>query len=157
MQDWMMWLAVGLLFVWLIVLRRKPTKDQSIKAERSTKRPVSSHHQRNAAKLKPRVTAKQNAENRRWYSIKLIPCGSACDSMSYMSQKVYLTKDAPQLPLPSCDNGLCSCRYEHLKDRRQDLRRDPYSQYGLLAESNSRADRRAGRGRRSTDRMTPAY
>ena len=155
MQYWMMWLALVLLLICLMALRRKPSNAEMFK--QSAKSSVADQHRRKAAKVKPRVTAKQSAESRRWYSIKLVPGNNSCDSMSYMSQRTYLTNEAPQLPLPSCDNGRCGCRYEHMKDRRQDLRRDPYSQYGLLAVSSGRSDRRAGRGRRSTDRMAPAY
>ena len=59
----------------------------------------------------------------------------------------YLASEAPALPLEDCDNpSQCKCRYEHLDDRRQEVRRD--SDYGLPSHQYTATERRVRGDRR---------
>lgn len=48
----------------------------------------------------------------------------ACNAALETLGQVFLCREAPWLPLPECDRTSCQCRYEHLEDRRTELRRD---------------------------------
>ena len=70
-----------------------------------------------------------------------------CDAAQRISGQKFLAAHAPRLPLGGCSQPeLCQCRYKHLTDRRQEMRRD--SDHGLpnrgyvQAERRSRSDRR---------------
>lgn len=48
-----------------------------------------------------------------------------CDAAKRNTHQKFLAAHAPQLPLGTCDRPQhCRCRYKHLTDRRQDMRRD---------------------------------
>ena len=71
-----------------------------------------------------------------------------CDAVSAVDGVRFLSKDAPQLPLPDCTNPDCRCTYQHFDDRRAGPRRD--SDVGLPSEAPGE-ERRTRRGRRVTD------
>ena len=49
----------------------------------------------------------------------------ACFAVISQTDQVYLSAEAPLLPLPACDcSHQCRCRYIHLPDRRSGPRRD---------------------------------
>lgn len=54
----------------------------------------------------------------------------ACEQVLELHGKRFLSAEAPQLPLPGCDQN-CSCRFKHHDDRRQDDRRDSFSPSGI--------------------------
>lgn len=63
----------------------------------------------------------------------------------------FLSKDAPPIPLPSCDRRSCGCRYVHHEDRRSGFdrrHRDVWEPASRLAKGG---DRRKSPGRRVTD------
>lgn len=98
-----------------------------------------------------RFQARAAAEERQWHAVELHAGNDCCDSIAYVQDKVFLAGEAPALPLSSCTQVQCRCTYEHFDDRRRELRRDPYSQYGLLASQHEGDERRNSRGRRVTD------
>lgn len=58
-------------------------------------------------------------------AIKIRPDKHACPSVAQLKEKTWLCREAPLLPLNSCDHLLtCKCRYLHLDDRRQEARRE---------------------------------
>jgi hypothetical protein len=62
----------------------------------------------------------------------------------------FLSREAPGLPLPTCNHETCRCRYVHHEDRRsgRDRRhRDVWNPASPMV----RDDRRASHGRRVTD------
>ena len=44
--------------------------------------------------------------------------GFPCKAVAQLSGKRFLPQDAPSLPLATCDNPDCKCRYIHHEDRR---------------------------------------
>lgn len=65
--------------------------------------------------------------------------------------RLYLSTEAPVIPLPSCDTGNCRCRYIHHEDRRDGSdRRQRSAWHGNAIEENGR-DRRRDQGRRVID------
>ncbi|MBO1271877.1 hypothetical protein J3L11_09525 [Shewanella sp. 4t3-1-2LB] len=44
--------------------------------------------------------------------------GFPCKAVSKLSNKRFLPNDAPSLPLATCNNASCKCRYIHHEDRR---------------------------------------
>lgn len=67
----------------------------------------------------------------------------ACHAVRDRHNQVFSPNEAPPLPLPECTRrGTCRCRYEHLQDRRQDMRRD--TDHGLPDRLFDSEDRRRG-------------
>lgn len=57
--------------------------------------------------------------------IRIRPEKSACREVCQITDCTWLCREAPLLPLDSCDHRLtCKCRYIHLDDRRQEARRE---------------------------------
>lgn len=85
-----------------------------------------------------------------FHGIAIEPGNRACEAVRQLAGKRYLSEEAPRLPLDECQcvHG-CRCVYRHFSDRRTDVRRDvdmglPYRHVP--------GDKRAGSGRRITDR-----
>jgi hypothetical protein len=78
---------------------------------------------------------------------------SACAQVQELGDKRFLSAEAPQLPLATCSQERCSCRYRrHPERRREDDRRDLCSMQANLYSVSGDADRRLrSRGRRATD------
>ncbi len=70
----------------------------------------------------------------------------ACRSVKKLEGKRFLSKQAPQFPLPDCGARPCRCSYVHFEDRRVSERRTPY--HSTMLAPYLRQDRRAGGGRR---------
>ena len=67
----------------------------------------------------------------------------ACPAVRDRHNQVFFPSEAPALPLPECTRRTtCHCRYEHLPDRRQDMRRD--TDHGLPERLFEAQDRRRG-------------
>ncbi len=74
----------------------------------------------------------------------------ACRTARGFGERRFLAREAPNLPLPSCDKATCTCRYEHHDDRREDLRRA--ADEGRAEHHYSGPERRRQqRGRRRRD------
>lgn len=70
----------------------------------------------------------------------------ACSAVSQLSGRRLLAREAPLLPLSSCDSGQCQCMYQHLKDRRQPQDRRHITVD--IDEHHKQHEKRQGRERR---------
>jgi hypothetical protein len=81
---------------------------------------------------------------------------SPCHSVRQLAGQRILSKEAPILPLPDCDQPNCACRFEHYTDRRaQQNRRDALVALGRLSAvpaEESVEERRSWRDRRAAGR-----
>ena len=94
----------------------------------------------------PRPAAQANP----YHAGSVLPCAKACAAAYRFSGQRFLSRQAPRLPLPSCDVATCGCRFKHHKDRRSGPRRN--SDVGMMTLGYSGQERRLTRGgRRSTD------
>ncbi len=85
----------------------------------------------------------------RWRAVKIAPGLIACDAAQEVADRVFLAGESPHLPLGSCGQVDCRCRYVHLDDRRSggDRRIDLGSLGDYLPHEQS--DRRRGADRRA--------
>lgn len=75
-----------------------------------------------------------------------------CAAVEQISGYRILADEAPQLPLPDCDEANCQCRYAQYRDRREDLRRDSdVGIGGVAALLNTNDVRSKVPGRRAED------
>ncbi|GFE78552.1 hypothetical protein GCM10011487_05520 [Steroidobacter agaridevorans] len=84
-----------------------------------------------------------------YHAVSVLPGADACAAAYRFSGQRFLSRQAPRLPLPSCDVATCGCRFKHHKDRRSGPRRN--SDVGMMMAGYSGNERRQSRGRRSTD------
>lgn len=75
----------------------------------------------------------------------------SCSAAQLLEGTRFLSREAPQLPLPACTNGVCNCVYQHFCDRRRGERRDAFMA-DAYAEGELKNDRRRAAGRRLGDR-----
>ncbi|MDY6946346.1 MAG: hypothetical protein SXG53_11550 [Pseudomonadota bacterium] len=85
-----------------------------------------------------------------YHAVSVLPGTDACQAAYRFSGQRFLSRQAPRLPLPSCDAKTCTCRFKHHKDRRSGPRRN--SDVGMVTAAFSGNERRVARGRRATDR-----
>lgn len=92
-----------------------------------------------------------DASDTRWRSVRIRPGLIACQQVVDLNSQVFLAREAPELPLPSCGEHDCRCHYVFLDDRRSGIdRRIELARLGeFLSSSNS--DRRRSPGRRTGD------
>src|SRR4029077_9286156 len=84
-----------------------------------------------------------------WHAVSVVPCQDACQAARHSNRRRFLSSEAPTLPLTGCDSKACHCHYVHYDDRRRSVRRVVG---GVSVKPRWRgAERRATRGRRSTD------
>ena len=85
-----------------------------------------------------------------WHAVSVAFRDGACEQAQQLAGKRFLSAQAPALPLKDCPKGgRCRCVYKHHEDRREGPRR--MSEQNGLPTAQPRVNRRAGRGRRSTD------
>jgi hypothetical protein len=84
-----------------------------------------------------------------YHAVSIIPGAGACSACLRFAGFRFLSRQAPPLPLPTCDAFQCLCRYRHHKDRRAGQRRR--SDIGLMPATYSGVERRRARGRRKDD------
>ncbi len=90
-------------------------------------------------------------ENRaRYHAVAVKSSDIACSASRQLKSHVFLSAEAPQIPLTECSSAeICDCTYEHYDDRRRHGRRN------LFATKKPASDRRSRRGRRATDALQP--
>ena len=88
----------------------------------------------------------------KYHAVSIEPGRNCCHSARMLRGKMYLSSEAPALPLKNCVNDQCTCRYAHHEDRRAGLRRA--SDMGVAIDGWFERDNRQGtvRGRRKTDK-----
>jgi hypothetical protein len=127
--------TIGLLSPWLI-LRVK---------NRTPKNLPHSHSRRSQP---TRIAADPVASP--FEAVSLWPCLEACGAAWKLQGERFLSSKAPTLPLTSCDQATCECRYREHSDRRVDEdRRDNWARFGGFAPRAENDERRAGRDRRT--------
>lgn len=91
------------------------------------------------------------AQISRWHAVSVVSKGDACDACWALSEKRFLSREAPRLPLTECTKvNECRCAYQHHADRRGEPRRRQ-EVGGLWLERYTGDERRRARGRRVTD------
>jgi hypothetical protein len=94
-------------------------------------------------------TARHHFISNPWHAVSVVPSAGACAKARSLSRLRFLSKDAPQLPLQSCDARSCKCHYRHHEDRRRLRRR---ASDGVSIGSSRRwsgTERRQGADRRA--------
>jgi hypothetical protein len=86
-----------------------------------------------------------------YHAVSIAPGAQACAAARGLQKKRFLSREAPVLPLKTCDEARCECRYTHHDDRRKGPRRA--SEMGVSIDGHSGHDQRLGpkRGRRKPD------
>ena len=93
----------------------------------------------------------KKSEDTRWRSVKIRPGLIACDRVADMTGQIFLSPQAPSLPLETCTEEDCRCHYIFLNDRRTGTdRRIELGKMDELLPSRG-INRRGIPGRRATD------
>ncbi len=102
-------------------------------------------------KSKNRTIATKSQKTPEWRSVKIRPGLIACDRVADMTGQIFLSQEAPSLPLENCTEKDCRCHYIFLDDRRNGT--DRRIEMGKLDEflPNIGINRRSISGRRATD------
>ena len=101
------------------------------------------------AKRKTRArTAKRSITTSNPYrAVTIHGRADCCAAAKRIKGDVFLAAHAPLLPLGGCtQTEKCHCRYQHLADRRQELRRD--ADFGLPGRAANHGERRCRAERR---------
>jgi hypothetical protein len=85
------------------------------------------------------------------HAVAVVPGPRACAAAQALSDRRFLSREAPALPLPGCDSGRCQCRYEHYDDRRKGLRRASDLAVSVGGHDGTERRDRTKRGRRKED------
>jgi len=93
----------------------------------------------------------KKSEDTKWRSVKIRPGLIACDRVADMTGQIFLSPQAPSLPLENCTEEDCRCHYIFLNDRRTGT--DRRIEMGKMDEflPNIGINRRSISGRRATD------
>lgn len=96
---------------------------------------------------------KDPASRNRFHCVSIKPSLECCLAVQELQGQRFLPREAPSLPVAGCDQKKCQCTLTHHADRRSPgERRSGWGSYGgFLASAKTAAERRARRGRRSTD------
>jgi hypothetical protein len=86
--------------------------------------------------------------NKNYHSVSIVPGTGACNAARDLQGHRFLSREAHQLPLPSCPLSTCHCVYRHYDDRRQKHRRK--MDRTELPQSWSGLERRQSHERRMT-------
>ena len=88
------------------------------------------------------------AAKKRWDAVSVKSHAGACPAATSAKNQRWLSREAPQLPLPGCTRpDTCRCTYQHHEDRRAEGRRaedtDAFKRPShTVVERRSRHDRR---------------
>jgi len=86
-----------------------------------------------------------------WNAVSIVCTSGSCEAARASKGRRFLSAAAPRLPLADCTSpGTCPCTYRKYPDRRAGPRRESETT-GMRSRSPVAPDRRASRGRRSTD------
>jgi hypothetical protein len=86
-----------------------------------------------------------------FHAVSIVPGEHACAAAYRFTGHKFLSRQAPKLPLPTCDAFHCTCRFKHHKDRRSGPRRR--SDIGLMSGHYPGNERRQSGGRRESDKQ----
>ena len=98
-------------------------------------------------------TAEQTVVYKPYAAVKIDPCDFPCSPAFDSAARIFLSRDAPTLPLNNCDRtSRCRCKYIHYDDRRQnheDRRSGSLVMQDVFNGENRRMNSK--RGRRKDD------
>ncbi len=115
------------LFGWLLMRRRQ-------RGEAATRKAIGD---KSGSKSLDKASSVSSRPARDWRSVTILSTFSSCDAARSLEGQVFLSTEAPSLPLADCDHANCRCRYEYLDDRRQEDRRSLYGErHGAQIGSN---------------------
>jgi hypothetical protein len=86
----------------------------------------------------------------RWSAVTVVPGPRGCLAVRGLTHRRYLSAEAPRLPVPECNAGLCECRYKHHADRRAKVQRKR-DRDGMSPPYKATERRSISRGRRESD------
>ncbi len=86
-----------------------------------------------------------------FHSVTIVTGPRACAAARALSDRRFLSREAPALPLKACDCAGCSCRYEHYDDRRKSGRRARDLGVSIDGYDGGEKRTKAKRGRRKSD------
>ena len=103
------------------------------------------------ATSKPRPTASPKPIMS-YHAVTIAVGPRSCAGAQSLQEKRFLSREAPKLPLASCDLLNCECRYTHHADRRRGPRRA--REMGVALDAYEGDEKRGGpkRGRRKNDK-----
>lgn len=84
-----------------------------------------------------------------YHAVSIVPGLESCAASHRFTRMRFLSRQAPKLPLPTCDAARCTCRFKHHKDRRAGPRRR--SEQGMMQGQWQGAEKRRTGGRRADD------
>ena len=94
------------------------------------------------------ATGKTQARPNRHRSVTIMHARASCPAVKALTGHRFLTRDAPQLPLPNCTlSRQCQCSFRKHDDRRDD---DDRRLAGERGRWYGGAEKRQPRGRRSS-------
>jgi hypothetical protein len=99
--------------------------------------------------LKQPEPPSQPQVDRTYHAVSISAGPSACSAAHRFAGHRFLSRQAPPLPLPTCDAFNCQCRFRHHQDRRSGARRR--SDIGLMPGAYAGSERRRVQGRRKDD------
>jgi hypothetical protein len=98
----------------------------------------------------PRSAGQKPKRDERYHAVGIRPGDNCCEAARQFGKLRFLSAQAPQLPLPGCQQSSCTCRYSHYPDRRHTM--DQRSELRAGHQTGSDAiDHRLSKGRRTTD------
>jgi len=93
-------------------------------------------------------SAQRPATLRSFQAVSIYSRSNCCEAAQRITGRKFLAAHAPQLPLGGCSQpDQCRCRYKHMSDRREEMRRD--TDNGLPARQMLNGERRNRRDRRN--------
>lgn len=96
------------------------------------------------------AASKSASASNPFHAVSILPGEQACAAAYRSTGQRFLSREAPKLPLPTCDSFHCTCRFKHHSDRRAGPRRR--NDFGLMSSQYAGTDRRNNIGRRVTDK-----
>ena len=97
---------------------------------------------------------KPHSVNHPYRAVTVYGREDCCAAAERIRGQKFLAAHAPQLPLGGCTHpNQCRCKYKHMQDRREELRRD--ADYGLPGRSYVANERRLRRDRRRSQAKAP--
>lgn len=101
-------------------------------------------------RVKYRPESGQYPQHHPYRGVSIRFSSDACDAVKRLTDRRFLAREVPPLPLPECRARQCRCRYIHHADRRSgEDRRSGLEPPFVMTQPN----RRAGAGRRSSDKV----
>ena len=111
----------------------------------SDRQQTNASHSSTQQKLRTSVSGRKIPQT--FQAVSIYSRTDCCDAAKRITGQKFLAAHAPQLPLGGCSQPeQCHCRYKHLSDRREEMRRD--TDNGLPARQMLNGERRNRRDRR---------